>query len=125
MAISKDKRKKVEEKVIKTMELLDPTGKNAQKYKALFAGMSDAQFENFFKRMKNDENNNFYVEMDLYSKNPVSMETIQAAANYLKVPLEEYVYMRHLSPDGTPIRSRFRVPVMYIHLKSNSAPLHQ
>jgi hypothetical protein len=117
MSISKDKRKKVEQKVIETMRLLDPTGKNAEKYKKLFAGMSDTQFETYFKRMKNDDNNNFYVEMDLYSEKPVSMETIQAAASYLKVPLEEYVYIRHFSPDGTPIRSKFRVPVMYIHLK--------
>jgi hypothetical protein len=117
MAISKQKRKAVEEKVDKTLRLLDPSGKNADKYKAMFKAMSDAQFEAYFRRMKSDFNANFYVEMDLYDKKPVTMDTIQNAANYLKVPLEEYVYIRHMSPDGTPVRSKFRVPVMYVHIK--------
>ena len=117
MAISRAKRKAVEEKVITTMKLLEPTGKNAEKYKQLFASMSDAQFEAYFKKMASDDNNNFYVEVDLYAEKKVSMDSIQDAAKYLKVPLEEYVYVRHLSPDGKPIRSKFRVPVMYVHLK--------
>lgn len=117
MAISKASRKAVEEKVDKTLRLLDPSGKNADKYKEIFKGMSDAQFEAFFRRMRDDPNNNFYVEMDLYDRKPVTMDSIQDAAKYLKVPLEEYVYIRHMTPDGDPVRSRFRVPVMYIHLK--------
>ena len=117
MPITNQQRKQVEEKVRVTLSTLDPSGANAEKYAKLFATMSNDQFEQFFREMGSDDNKNFYVEVDLYAKKKVSMETIQAAAKYLGVPLEEYVYVRHLSPDGTPVRSKFRVPVMYIHLK--------
>jgi hypothetical protein len=124
MAISPIKRKKVEEKIYKTISLLEPTGKNANKYREMFSKMSDTQFETFFKSMASDDNSNFYVEVDLYAAKKVSMDSIQAAAKYINLPLEEYVYIRHFSPDNVPIRTKFKVPVMYIHLKSNLAPLY-
>lgn len=110
-------RKQVEEKIFKTLSLLEPGGLNAEKYKKMFKGMSDREFTNFFKRMKDDDNFNFYVEIDLYEKNNILLEDIQKAANYLKLPLEEYVFFTHKSEDGTPIRTKFRVPVFPIHMK--------
>lgn len=115
--ITPEQRRKVQEKVVGTLSILDPSRKNADKYRATFAAMSDDQFLEYFRRMSESDNNNFYVEMDLYADKKISMDTIEASAAYLKLPLEEYVYLRHTTPDGRPVRSPFKVPVMYIHLK--------
>jgi hypothetical protein len=112
-----DKRKKVEEKIYKTLDLLDPSGLNSGKYRKLFGGMSDNQFTAYFKAMKADDDRNFYVEVDMYGKNNPTLKTVQSAADYLKLPLEEYVYIKHKNPDGEPIRSRYKVPVFHLHLK--------
>jgi hypothetical protein len=111
------KRKDIEDKIFTTLNLLDPSGLNAKKYKDLFKGMSDKQFTDYFKQMKTDDTKNFYVEMDLYGKNNIDFDSIKASAKYLKLPLEEYVYIKHRTLDGKPIRSAFRVPVIYLHIK--------
>lgn len=111
------KRKEVENKIYKTFDLMDPSGINSSKYKKLFSKMNDKQFLDYFKSMKNDYNRNFYMEVDLYGKNNVTLSAIEKAANFLKLPLEEKIYIKHKSSDGSIIESRFKVPVMYLHLK--------
>ena len=123
MAISKASRKKVEEMVYETMKRVEPSGRNADKYRALFRTMNDEAFEKFFRKMGSDFNNNFYMEIDLYDKKAIDLETISSGAKYLGVPMEEIVTIRHIGPDGSPIRTRYPVPVFYVHLKSKQAPL--
>ena len=110
-------RKKVEDKIYSTLDKLDVSGLNSDKYRKLFKTMSDKQFLDYFKRMANDESNNFYLEIDLYGKNNPKMKNIKAAADYLDVPLEEYVYIRHKSPNEEVIRTKFKVPIVYLHIK--------
>lgn len=117
MAMTAKNRKKVEELVISTLSKLETGGMNAEKYKKLFKSMSDKQFLDFFKKIKEEPNSHLYVETDLYNKNKVTMDSIENAAKHIGVPLEEYVYIRHKSGDGKPIRSKFKVPVLYIHMK--------
>lgn len=117
MAMTIKNRKKVEELIYTTFALMEPGKMNAEKYKALFKNMSDKEFLDTFKRIKEDENAHLYLETDLYDKNKISLDSIEAAAKHINVPFEEYVYIRHKTADGTPIRSKFKVPVMYIHLK--------
>jgi hypothetical protein len=121
MAITAKNRKKAEKLILDTLSKLEPSGMNTEKYRKIFSEMSDKQFVDYFKKLKEDRNAHLYVECDLYGKNQITLGSIQKAADFLKVPLEEYVYIRHKTPDGTPIRSKFRVPVMYIHLKRNCA----
>lgn len=116
MASFKEKRKKVEELVYSSLSKLDPSGMNAEKYKKVFAKMNDKEFLDYFKRMKGNDDFNFYVEVDLYSKNNITMDSITETSKHLNVPLEEYVYIRHKS-NGIPIRSAYKVPVLHIHLK--------
>lgn len=117
MAITAKNRKKVEAKIIAFMKKMDPSGMNADKYKKIFTSMTDKDFVDFFKKMKSSDDFQFYVEFDLYGKNKVTLETIKEAADFLKVPLEEYVFMRHKTEDGSVIRTRYKVPVLYIHMK--------
>lgn len=115
------KRKAIEDKVIKFFKILDPSNVNADYYSKLFKSMSDSQFMNFFKEMASDENNNFYLEVNYFENNKLDFGNIVKAADFLKCPLEEYVYVnhKHLDGDGKPktVRSLHKVPVIYLHLK--------
>ena len=115
MAITAKNRKKAEKLVIDTLKVLEPGGLNAERYTKLFASMSDAQFVAFWKKIKEDDTANLYVETDLYGKNIISMDDVENAAKSLGVPTEEYFYIRHKG--DVKIRSKKKVPVMYIHLK--------
>lgn len=115
--MDKQARKDVEDMIYTTLKKLDPSGMNADSYKKRLSALSDKDFLDYFKRMNENDDFNFYVETDLYGENKVTMESIQSAADYLKIPLEEYVYIRHKTADGTPIRTPYKVPVMYVHMK--------
>ena len=117
MASLSQVRKKVEDKIISTMELIEPGKVNSQKYRDMFKAMSDKDFISYFKNMKNDEDNNFYLEVDLYGKNNVTLKDIKRAADYLKLPLEETVTYYHKSSDGNGIKTQYKVPVFPIHMK--------
>ena len=53
------KGKAAETKIYSVFDKLDPSGLNTKKYKELFSKMSDSEFINYFKQMKNDETKNF------------------------------------------------------------------
>lgn len=117
MALTAKNRKKVEKLIYDTLDKLEPSGLNTKKYKEIFSKMSDKEFVAYFQKMKDDDTMHLYIENDLYGKNQITMDTIKDAANFLGLPLEEYVYLRHKSKDGKPVRTVERVPVMYLHLK--------
>ena len=115
-----DKRKKIEFKIVQTMNLLDPTGINAKKYQTMFASMNDKQFENWIIRFLADEKSNFRVDIEEFGDGSRVMkyQNIEKAAKFLKVPLYEYVYIPHLSSDPKkPIRTKNPVLVGYLNLK--------
>jgi len=114
--ITTSKRKKIEDMVLKTMNLLDKTGKNGEKYKGFFKSMSNTQFTTWIKKFMKDENEHFYLEIIPYENEP-DLKTIKKAANFLNVPLEEYVYYKHDGNKDEPIRSKTKVPVGYLHLR--------
>lgn len=107
----------IENKIYTTFSKLDKSGLNTKRYKELFSKLNDKEFIAYFKNMANDDNKNFYLEIDLFDKNKIELPAVQEAASYLKVPLEEYVYFKHRSANGEIYRSPFKVPVVYLHLK--------
>lgn len=114
MTLKATNRKKVEKLIYDTLMKLEPSGMNANKYKAKFSKMSDKEFLEYFRRIENEEDSHMYVECELYGKNQITMESIKASAKFLGVPLEEHVVIRH---KGEEFRTPMPVPVMYIHLK--------
>lgn len=110
------KRKAIEEIVYKTFSALDKTGSNTVHYKTLFSKMNDAEFDKFMKNFLNDEDQNFYLEIEPYVKEP-SMDDIEEAAKILGVPLYEKVTMPFINPNGEPIVTSYEVPVGYVPLK--------
>jgi hypothetical protein len=90
------KRKAAEECVYKTMDILDPSGTNTNRYKKIFSTMSDSKFANFMKCMFDDFNMNFTLEIKEFERE-VDIQKAEKAAKYLGIPLEEYVILPHLS----------------------------
>jgi hypothetical protein len=117
-SFSKTKRKKIEELVIGTLDRMDKSGYNSKRYKDFFKGMSDSQFTTFMNKFLKDESEHFYIEVTPFEKGqePV-MEDIKKAADFLGVPLNEYMYMPYANPDGEPLRTQQPIPVGYLHMK--------
>lgn len=114
-----DKRQKIQELVYKTLSAMDPTGINANKYKAFFESMSDQQFSKWMNDFIKDEKS--FIRLDIEEFDPkrvLRFENIEKAAKVLNIKLFEYVYMPHLSSDpNRPVRTRQPVLVGYINVK--------
>lgn len=110
------RRQKVESLVLKVFSTLDKAGINVEKYKDIFKGMNDSQFDAYMKNFLSDEEENFYLEIQPH-KNEPGLKDIKAALDILNVPLDEYVYLRHEGEKDDPIRTRYRVPTGYIAVK--------
>ena len=89
-------RKKVESLVYQIMDAMDPSGTNTKRYKRLFQSMSDSKFEQFMKTMFDDENIDFTLEIVDFDRE-LTIKQCQKAADILKIPLEEYVILPHIS----------------------------
>lgn len=117
MSSLKTRRKEIENLFFNFFSILDPSGRNTKKYKELFSSMSDDEFDKYMKRMCTD--NKMYPVLDIVTYEfDLAMENIKKAANFLNVPLFEYVMIPHISDDpNNPIATKYKVPVGYIHEK--------
>jgi hypothetical protein len=115
------KRKKIQDKVIEIMSLMDPTQINAKKYASMFNGMSDQQFSKWITDFLKDEKSNFRLDIEEFGSNGsrvLKFENVTKAAEALQVPLFEYVYMPHISANPkNPIRTKQKVLVGYLNIK--------
>lgn len=115
-----NKRQQIQDLVIKTMQLMDPTGINAKKYQSMFQSMNDAQFKQWIEAFLQDDKSNFRLDIEEFDdgKRSLKFENIEKAANFLKVPLFEYVYLPHISTNpNRPVRTKQPVLVGYLNIK--------
>ena len=115
-----NKRQQIQDLVIKTMQLMDPTGINAKKYQSMFQSMNDAQFKQWIEAFLQDDKSNFRLDIEEFGdgKRSLKFENIEKAANFLKVPLFEYVYLPHISTNpNRPVRTKQPVLVGYLNIK--------
>ena len=111
------RRKLVMDRLLKVMNLLDPTGDNARIYQEKFSAMTDVQFDRYMKDFFSDAKAQFYLEIVEYERD-LTIENVQKCADYMKVPLFEHVAYPYLTNDpNNVIVSRYPVPVGYIHKK--------
>lgn len=112
-ATSSQKRKEAENLIYKVMKVLDPTGANAQWYMEKFSKMNDKQFYAYF-----SQEFPIKFQMKMFEIEP-SMPDIQKAADLLKVPLMERIYMPFLYEDNNakPVKSNFEALVVYVPIK--------
>jgi hypothetical protein len=111
------KRKEAEKIVYEIFDILDPSGANTKKYKALFAGMSDNEFIKTMNNMWEDDTYNFILDIVDFERD-IDLATVEKAAKKLGVPLEEDVVTPFLNMDvNNPVVTRTKVLVMYIIFK--------
>ena len=111
------KRKKIEKLVIDVFTAIDPSKRNVKKWKEAFSAMSDKEFDDFCKTLKNDENE--YITMDVveYEGAP-TLETFAAGAKILGIPLFERVAMPHATMDKDKVQwTKHPVLVGYCNIK--------
>ena len=112
-----ERRKKVMDKLIQFMNIMDPSGQNAKNYKEQFEDMSDSQFDKYMTEFLNDEKRQFYLEVIEYERD-LTIQQIKKCADWLNVPLLERVALPYLTDDEeTVIVTPEPVPVGYIHEK--------
>lgn len=115
--INDAKRKEMENLIYKFFNAFDKSGTNTKKYKELFAPMSNAQFDKWFKEFFEDENAYLILDVCDY-ENTINLEDIERAAKVLGIPLFEDVYMPHLTMDKKHVVvTKEPVPVGYLNIK--------
>lgn len=116
----KTKRSNIEKFLYELLAIMDPSKVNMNKYKALFAKMSDQQFSDWMTKFLADEKSNIRVDIEEFGNDnrKLKFENVEKAAEYVGVPLFEYVYVPHVSSDPNhPVRSREKVLVGYLNIK--------
>ncbi len=76
-----DKRKKAEEMILKTVELMEPKGTNRDRYKAIFSKMNDKEFDKFIGEVVDGTR-----KLDFYAPNMqvvLRQEDLFKAADYI------------------------------------------
>ena len=117
MAIKHSTRLKMENYIYNVFNRLDPSKTNTNFYQSFFKKMTDKEFDSFFKKFFEDKDAYLTLSVDSYKFN-LTLENIEKAAAFMKVPLYEYVVMPYYSHDkNKPLMSAFPVPVGYIHVK--------
>lgn len=111
--ITKQTRSRIEELVFKTMMLLDKTGINANRYKQHLVKLSDEDFSKFMDNVK--EKKTWFI-LEVLPEDEPSLDDIKKAANFLGVPLEEHLFIRHNS-EGVIVKTDTPVSVGYLSIK--------
>lgn len=114
--ITSAKRKEIEKYIYDFYNILDVTGSNTETYKTRFKGMSDNDFSKYINDMMKDDDNNFYLEAMPYDDEP-KLSDVRKALKFVGSDTEEYVYYRHETLNGDPVRTSKKVPVVYLHIK--------
>lgn len=117
MAISKEKREKMEALIYKFFDAMDPTGTNTTKYRLLFQSMDDRKFDSYFKSLFASEID--YLTLDIVDyERDLKMEQVEAGAKVLGIPLYEKVALPYANMDkNNPTITKYAVPVGYVHIK--------
>lgn len=107
----------MEKLVYDTFNALDKSGRNTERYKKLFSGMTNAQFDAFFKDLFANENEYLILNLCDYEID-LRIEDIERAAKVLNVPLFERIAFPHYTLDkDNVIVTKEAVPVGYCHIK--------
>lgn len=110
-------RKEIEQMIYDTYDALDPSGVNSNKFRTLFSGMNEKEFEKFMKDFLNDDNENFTTDIVEY-EHEVTFDKCEKASKVLGIPLFEDVYMPWLNMDKkNVIVSKEKCLVGYINVK--------
>lgn len=113
-----EKRRKIQELIDGVMKRLDPTGRNAEKYRNMFMTMNDKAFDEWIKKFLADDKANLRLDIEEFGEMKLQYDNIEEAAKFINVPLYEYVYMPHISTNpNRPVRTKQPIMVGYLNIK--------
>jgi len=111
-----DKRKKIEKLVLDTMKGIDKSNLNHDYYKKKFDSMSDTQFNKYIKKMINDDDEFFRMQLIPFKNEPKFDDIDKTAKKVLGIELEEYIYYKD-SETGKTVRSQTKAQVGFLPIK--------
>ena len=115
--IDKKKRKEMEDLIYGFFDLFDPTGRNTEYYRNKFKAMDDNQFDKYFKLLFAQDDPYLTATMVDF-ENPMEIDNIEKAADFLNVPLFEKIVLPYASPDpNNPIVTKHECLVGYLNMK--------
>ena len=115
--MNRAKRKEMEDLIYNFFDLFDPSGRNTEYYRNKFKSMSDAEFDQYFKLLFEQDDPYLTATMVDY-ENPLKIENIEKAAKFLDVPLFEKVVLPYASQDpNNPIITKHECLVGYLNIK--------
>ena len=115
--MNRAKRKEMEDLIYGFFDLFDPSGRNTEYYRNKFKSMSDAEFDQYFKLLFEQDDPYLTATMVDY-ENPLKIENIEKAAKFLNVPLFEKVVLPYASQDpNNPIITKHECLVGYLNIK--------
>ncbi len=112
----KAKRNLIEKTIVTTFNILDKTGKNGRDYQEFFNKMNDKEFVDWIEDFLGDPQKNFFLETLPLESEP-NLRDIKKAADFLKIPLEEIVYIRNSENKDDATATSHPVFVGYILIK--------
>ena len=123
MAITPEKRAKMENLIYTFFTAFDKSNTNTDYYREFFSSMSDAKFDEYFKEFF--ENPKAYLILNVTDYvHSIKMEDIERAAKVLKIPLFENVYTPHITMDKDKVVcTKEPVPVGYLNIKRTQQTL--
>lgn len=126
MKIDVSKRKEVEQDVYAFFDTIDPSGKNSERYRKMFATMSDSKWASFYEQMFDDDNMNYIFDIEDF-KTDFSPGNAEKALRYLHVPAEETVVLPHKNMDlEHPITTKEKCIVGYnIEIRMSQTVRHK
>lgn len=113
-------RKKYENMIYELMDDIDPTGFNSQTKRENFEKMSDKEFIALMKRMISQDDLNLSVDLNHSERDPkkfINLHKIKAIADKHNVKMTEYVFMPFRNPNGRPMCTLSRIPIIYCPIR--------
>lgn len=106
-----EKRKKIIDRIVKTLNIADPSKKNSLRYQKLLSAMTDKQFHKFMKDLKENKQV-LYINTHNMHSSPLSPDNLIAAAEYLKLQVMQHIWM---TDKATGVR--MKTPEKYLVLE--------
>ena len=112
----KERRSKIENLVLDCVKMLDNNKMNNYNYyKGLFNSMNDTEFSKWAGSMGHELDDT--IQLIELPFEEVHMSQVKKCADYLDIPLEEYITYHHIPYAPNGVRSKSKVPVGYVHIK--------
>ena len=113
---SKETIKKIKDLLYNLYDKLDPSLTNTKFIREKLDAMTDTEFEKYFRNFISNEQEQLKLHIQPHF-NKLTLENIEKAANFLKVPLYEKVAMPFINKNGETYYTIHEVPVGYTHIK--------